>query len=150
MVESLFNKATRIQASNFIKKRLHRRYFPAKFTKFLRTHILKNNCERLLLKILSNTLLMSKSRNVVILLRMNGLILLYSDLPLTCYWKKVPLHVQANIWSKNLWKNKVTFFFVYAYNFCEKMKLNQIYLSTKCDSTFRFFQRTEAATGGGL
>ena len=34
---------------NFIKKRLKERCFPVKFTKFLRTPILKNICERLLL-----------------------------------------------------------------------------------------------------
>ena len=40
-----------IQASNFIKKRLHQRRFPVKFVKFLRISILKNICERQLLKI---------------------------------------------------------------------------------------------------
>ena len=39
------------QACNFIKKRLHHRCFPAKYTKFLRTTILKNICERLLLNL---------------------------------------------------------------------------------------------------
>ena len=88
VVESLFNKVTGILASNLNKKRLHHRCFPVKFTKFLRTPILKNICERLLHKILSKTLLMSKNHNVVILQRMNGLILLYSDSSLTCYWRK--------------------------------------------------------------
>ena len=36
---------------NFIKKRLQHRCFPMKFAKFLRIPILKNICERLLLKI---------------------------------------------------------------------------------------------------
>ena len=40
-----------IQASNFIKKRLHQRRFPVKFVKFLRISVLKNICERQLLKI---------------------------------------------------------------------------------------------------
>ena len=42
MLESLFNKVT----SNFIKKRLQHYSFPVKF---LRSSILKNTCERLLL-----------------------------------------------------------------------------------------------------
>ena len=48
VLESLFNAA---QACNFIKKRLQHRYFPVKFAKFLRTPILKNICERLLLNL---------------------------------------------------------------------------------------------------
>ena len=39
-LESLFN---------FITKRLRHRYFPVNIAKFLRTPILKNSCERLLL-----------------------------------------------------------------------------------------------------
>ena len=35
---------------NFIKKRLQHRCFPVNIAKFLRTFILKNICERLLLK----------------------------------------------------------------------------------------------------
>ena len=63
-VKSLFNnKVTGIQASNFIKKRLHRKCFPVKFVKFLRTPILKNIYERLLLKIFSKTLSMSRSHS---------------------------------------------------------------------------------------
>ena len=38
------------QASNFIKKRLQHSCFPMKFAKFLRTRILKNISERLLLE----------------------------------------------------------------------------------------------------
>ena len=38
-------------AWKFIKKRLQQRCFPVKFTKFLKMRILKNICERLLLKI---------------------------------------------------------------------------------------------------
>ena len=49
MLESLFNKVTGVKACNFIKKRLQHRCFPVKFAKFLRTPILKNFCERLLL-----------------------------------------------------------------------------------------------------
>ena len=50
MLESLFKKAAGLQACNFIKKKLQHRFFPAKFTKFLRTPIWKNICERLLLE----------------------------------------------------------------------------------------------------
>ena len=38
-----------LKTCNFIKKRLHHRFFPVKFTKVLRAPILKNICERLLL-----------------------------------------------------------------------------------------------------
>ena len=38
-----------LQASNFTKKRLQQRSFSVNFAKFLRTPILKNICERLLL-----------------------------------------------------------------------------------------------------
>ena len=38
-----------LQACNFIKKKLQHWCFPVKFTKFLRTSILKNICERLIL-----------------------------------------------------------------------------------------------------
>ena len=46
-----YNKGSIIQACNFIKKRLQHRCFPAISTKILRKLILKNICERLLLKI---------------------------------------------------------------------------------------------------
>ena len=39
-----------IQTRNFIKKRLQHRFFPVNIVKFLRPPILKNICERLLLK----------------------------------------------------------------------------------------------------
>ena len=42
-----------MKACNFIKKRLQRRCFPVKFAKFLRTPILKNICERLLLVLIT-------------------------------------------------------------------------------------------------
>ena len=45
---SLFNKVPCLQACNSFKNRLQHRCFLVKFTKFLRTHILKNICERLL------------------------------------------------------------------------------------------------------
>ena len=38
----------KLQAYNFIKKRLRQRCFPVQFAKILRTSILKNICERLL------------------------------------------------------------------------------------------------------
>ena len=41
----------RLKTRNFIIKRLQQRYFSVKFTKLLRTLILKNNCERLLLSV---------------------------------------------------------------------------------------------------
>ena len=42
-------KKSRPQICNFIKKRLQRRCFPVNIAKLLRTSILKNICERLLL-----------------------------------------------------------------------------------------------------
>ena len=47
----LFNKVAGLQVCNFIKKRLQHNCFPVKFVKFLRTHILKNICKRLLLSV---------------------------------------------------------------------------------------------------
>ena len=44
MVESLSSKLLGLKDGDFIKKWLQRRCFPVKFTKFLRTHILKNGC----------------------------------------------------------------------------------------------------------
>ena len=49
VLESALNKVTGLQAWNFIKKRLQRRWFPVNIAKFLRTPILKNSYERLLL-----------------------------------------------------------------------------------------------------
>ena len=43
------------QAWDFIEKRLQHRCFPVNIAKFLRTPILKNICERLLLEIFQNT-----------------------------------------------------------------------------------------------
>ena len=43
-------QVTGLQVYNFIKKRLQHRCFPVNIAKFLRTPILKNICERLLLK----------------------------------------------------------------------------------------------------
>ena len=51
VLESLFNKVTGLQTCNFIKKRLQHRCFPVNIAKFLRTPVLKNICERLLLQI---------------------------------------------------------------------------------------------------
>ena len=42
---------------NFIKKRLQQRCFPVNITKFLRTPILKNVCEQLVLFIILTTVL---------------------------------------------------------------------------------------------
>ena len=46
VLESLFNKV----AWKFIKKRLQHRCFPVNISKFVRTPILKNICERILLQ----------------------------------------------------------------------------------------------------
>ena len=47
--ESLFNKVACLKACNFTKKRLQHRCFPMNIVNFLRSHSLKNSCERLLL-----------------------------------------------------------------------------------------------------
>ena len=49
MLESLFKKAAGLKACNFIEKRLQHKCFPVKFAKFLKTTILKNICEQLIL-----------------------------------------------------------------------------------------------------
>ena len=49
MLESLFDKVAVIQPSNFNKERLQHRCFPVNIANFLKTPILKNICERLLL-----------------------------------------------------------------------------------------------------
>ena len=49
MFVSLFNKAAALHTCNFTIKRVQHRHFPVKFVKFVRTPILKNICERLLL-----------------------------------------------------------------------------------------------------
>ena len=86
-----------IQASNFINKRLHHRCFPVKIVKFLRTYISKNTCVRLRQKVFSETLSMSKSHNMVILQRMNGLILLSSEAVIQrCSVKHVFLEILQN------------------------------------------------------
>ena len=46
-----FNKNAGLQGPSFIKKRLEHRCFFANIEKFLRTPILKNICERLLLRV---------------------------------------------------------------------------------------------------
>ena len=46
-----FNKIAVLEACNIGKKRLRHRCFPMKFAKVLRTYILKNICERLLLNL---------------------------------------------------------------------------------------------------
>ena len=49
MLESLFNNVSDLYACNFIKKRPQHICFPVSIEKFVRTPILKNICERLLL-----------------------------------------------------------------------------------------------------
>ena len=50
-LESLFNKVADLQSCNCIIKRLQHRCFPASIAIILRTTILKNTCQRLLLKL---------------------------------------------------------------------------------------------------
>ena len=54
------NKVAGLKACNFIKKSLRHRCFPMNIAKFLRTHILKNSCERLLLAFVITCLLTRK------------------------------------------------------------------------------------------
>ena len=57
MCQSLFfNKVAGLQACNFIKKRLQHKCFPKNIAKFLRTTILKNICEQLLLVLVKSRL----------------------------------------------------------------------------------------------
>ena len=49
MLESLFNQVAGLQVCNFIKKRPKHRGFSVNISKFLKKHILKKICERLLL-----------------------------------------------------------------------------------------------------
>ena len=51
VLEFLFDEVAGLQACSFIKKRLQQRRFPVHIAKFLRTPVLKNICERLLLSI---------------------------------------------------------------------------------------------------
>ena len=52
----IIGKMRKLQACNFIKKRLEHKCFPEKFAKYLRTPILKNICKRLLLQIEINSI----------------------------------------------------------------------------------------------
>ena len=52
-----FDKNAGLLACNFIKKRLQHRCFLANIHKFLRTPVLKNICERLLLRVFLNVFL---------------------------------------------------------------------------------------------
>ena len=51
LLESLFKKVADLKPCNFIKKKLQHRCFSVNIAEFLRTPILKNICERLLLSI---------------------------------------------------------------------------------------------------
>ena len=53
LCKNLCSSLVFIKAFNFIKKRLQHRCFPVKFAKFLKTPILKNICELLLLQLSS-------------------------------------------------------------------------------------------------
>ena len=50
-MQSLFHNVPDLKACSFLKKRIQHRCFPVKLAKFLWISILKNICERLLLKI---------------------------------------------------------------------------------------------------
>ena len=50
MLEPLYNDAAGLKACNFVKNRLQHRCFSVNIVKSLRTTILKNSCERLLLQ----------------------------------------------------------------------------------------------------
>ena len=51
VLESLFNKAAVLKSCNFIQKRLQHRFLTVNIVKFSRAPILKNICERLLLRL---------------------------------------------------------------------------------------------------
>ena len=51
-LESLFNKGAGFQACNLVKERLQCRWFSVNIAKVLRTCILKNICQRLLLNLM--------------------------------------------------------------------------------------------------
>ena len=53
MLRSLFTKVTGLQTCTFVKKIPQRRRYPMNVAKFLGTPVLKNICERLLLRELS-------------------------------------------------------------------------------------------------
>ena len=62
-----------IQACNFVTKRLQKRCFPVKFTKFLKTPISKNICKRLLLSFSLPTILLCNNFIVsIVLTRFNS------------------------------------------------------------------------------
>ena len=50
VLEPLSNKSAGLQACNLIEKRLQHRCFPVNIENFLRTPIMKNICEQLLLQ----------------------------------------------------------------------------------------------------
>ena len=54
-LEFLFNKFLGLEVCDFIKRRLQLSCFPLNIAKFLRTPILKNICERVLLRVLKPT-----------------------------------------------------------------------------------------------
>ena len=64
MLESLFKKAAGLKACKFIKKRLQHRCFPVTFAKFLKTTILKNICQQLILSCAQMRLPISESASI--------------------------------------------------------------------------------------
>ena len=53
MLEALFHKVAELQPLNFIKNKLQHRCFPVNIAKFLKTPILKDISERLLLNFIA-------------------------------------------------------------------------------------------------
>ena len=88
MLESLFNKVAGIEACNVIKKRLQHRYFSMNIAKFLGTPILKNICERMLLKITGYT----GTKWIILLITFS--LLFYSDTSLTRLFLTSSLNLQ--------------------------------------------------------
>ena len=54
VLESFFNKFANLQPGNFITKRRQHSYVPVNIAKFLKTSILKDICERLLLNFIDS------------------------------------------------------------------------------------------------
>ena len=88
MLESLFNKVADIEACNVIKKRLQHRCFSMNIAKFLGTPILKNICERMLLKITRYT----GTKWIILLITFS--LLFYSDTSLTHLFLTSSLNLQ--------------------------------------------------------
>ena len=91
MLDSLFNKVIEFQACNFIKKRFQQRCFPVGILKHLRTPILKNICQRLLLALpkMKNT---KKLWFDAIICYVSCSLLIYTDVLKPTFAAKSPLN----------------------------------------------------------